>query len=63
MSSEKQDAAYWFERAREAQAAAEQLTTPEARRILLEVAAGYQRMAQFTEERTGRPPLVFVTRK
>jgi len=63
MSSENQDAAYWIERAREAQAAAEQLTTPQAKRIMLEVAAGYQRMAQFTEERTGRPRIVFFTKK
>ena|SRR5436189_6383643 len=33
---------------------AEQLTTPHARRIMLEIAAGYQRLAQYTDERTGR---------
>ena len=33
---------------------AEQLTTPDARRIMLEIAAGYQRLAQYTLERTGR---------
>jgi hypothetical protein len=34
------DEKYWLERAREAYAQAEQLTYPEARRVMLEIAAG-----------------------
>jgi len=48
------DEKYWLERAREAHAQAERMTAPQARRLMLEIAAGYQRLAQFTEERTGR---------
>jgi hypothetical protein len=48
------DETYWLERAREACAQANRMTVPEAKRLMLEIAAGYQRLAQFTEERTGR---------
>jgi len=48
------DEKYWLERAREACAQADLMTHPEARRMMLEIAAGYQRLAQMTEERTGR---------
>jgi hypothetical protein len=44
----------WLERAREARLQADQLTTPDAKRIMLEIAASYQRLAQYAEERTGR---------
>jgi hypothetical protein len=30
------------------------MAAPEAKRLMLEIAAGCQRLAQFTEERTGR---------
>jgi len=48
------DEKYWLERAREACAQADLMTHPEAKRMMLEIAAGYQRLAQMTEERTGR---------
>jgi len=48
------DEEYWLVRAREAYAQAEQLTYPDAKRIMLEIAAGYQRLAHSTQERTGR---------
>jgi hypothetical protein len=53
------DESYWLERARAARAAAEQLITPEAKRIMLEVAAGYQRLAHYVEERTARLKATF----
>jgi hypothetical protein len=48
------DEEYWLKRAREAYAQAGRMTHPEAKRMMLEIAAGYQRLAQSTEERTGR---------
>ncbi len=45
---------YWLERAREAYALADHMMHAEAKRLMLEIAAGYQRLAQLTEERTGR---------
>jgi hypothetical protein len=45
---------YWLERAQEAFTQANRMTQPEAKRMMLEIAAGYQRLAQLTEERTGR---------
>jgi hypothetical protein len=54
MPSKPHDEQYWLERAKEARLQADQLTTPHARRIMLEIAAGYQRLAQSAEERTGR---------
>jgi hypothetical protein len=54
MSSEPHDEHYWLKRAREAQLQADQLTTPGAKRVMQEIAAGYQRLAQSAEERTGR---------
>jgi hypothetical protein len=48
------DETYWRERAREAVALADRMTHPQAKRIMMEIAAGYQRLGQMTEERTGR---------
>jgi hypothetical protein len=48
------DEKYWLERAKEAYTQADRMTLPEAKRMMLEIAAGYQRLAQLTEERTGR---------
>jgi hypothetical protein len=57
MPSKPPDERDWLERAREACLQADQLTTPDAKRIMLEIAAGYQRLAQYKEERTaGRRP-------
>jgi hypothetical protein len=53
-SNKAPDEEYWLERAREALSEAEHLAHPEAKRMMLEIAAGYQRLAQSTEERTGR---------
>jgi hypothetical protein len=54
MPSKPHDETYWLDRARKAHAQAERMANPEARRIMLEIAAGYQRLAQYAEERTGR---------
>jgi hypothetical protein len=54
VASNRGDEEYWLERAREALSQAESLVHPEAKRLMLEIAAGYQRLAQLTEERTGR---------
>jgi hypothetical protein len=53
MQSKPHDQKYWLERAEEAYAQATRLTHPEAKRLMLEIAAGYQRLAHLTEERTG----------
>jgi hypothetical protein len=42
----------WLERAREARDQADNLVHPEARRVMMEIAAVYQRLAQYSEERT-----------
>jgi hypothetical protein len=52
--SKQLDEDYWLERAREAYALADRLVYPEAKRLMREIAAGYQRLAQSTEERAGR---------
>jgi hypothetical protein len=54
MPSKPPDEPDWLERAREVRLQADQLTTPDAKRIMLQIAAGYQRLAQYAEERTGR---------
>jgi transposase len=54
LSTKLPDEVYWLERAREAYAQAGRMAYPEARRHLLEIAAGYQRLAQSMEERTRR---------
>jgi hypothetical protein len=36
----------WRERAEEVRSIADQLTDPEARRVMLEIAAGYERLAR-----------------
>jgi len=48
------DEEYWLERAREAYARSDQMVYPEAKRLMREIAAGYQRLAQTTQERIGR---------
>ena len=56
-SNKPLDEEYWLERAREAYAHAGRMVHPEAKQMMLEIAAGYQRLAQSTEERTGRQKL------
>jgi hypothetical protein len=48
------DETYWYECARDAFALFRRMTRPEAKRLMLEIAAGYQRVAQLIEERTSR---------
>ena len=48
------DEEYWLERAREAYALSDRMVYPEAKRLMREIAASYQRLAHSTEERTGR---------
>ena len=49
------DAEYWLGRAEEVRRHAAIMTDPVARRTMLLVAAGYERLAQHAEERTLRP--------
>ena len=51
------DAKHWRERAEEARATAEQISDPEARRKMHEIAESYARLAQRAEERLAEPPL------
>ena len=54
--SKSPDDEYWLERAREAYALSDRMVYPEAKRVMLEIEAGYQRLAQTAKERTGRKP-------
>ena len=54
MPGKPQNEEYWLDRAKEAFAQTERMTQPEAKRMMLEIAAGYQRFAQLTKERPGR---------
>ena len=44
------DAEYWRKRAREARAQAEKMSTPGAKRQLLEIAASYEKLVKLAEE-------------
>jgi hypothetical protein len=46
------DPKYWRYRAEEARAMAEGLTNPEAKHLMLKVAADYERLAKRAEERS-----------
>ena len=48
------DAQHWLDCAEEARLQAEEMTHPPAKREMLLIAAGYQRLAQHAEERTAR---------
>lgn len=51
------DAEHWWCRAEETRTIAELLTDPEARRIMFDIADGYDRLAERAVERTaGRAP-------
>jgi hypothetical protein len=52
--SKTADAQYWLDRAEEARLHAEEMTHPPAKREMLQIAAGYQRLAQHAEEGTAR---------
>jgi hypothetical protein len=48
------DAEHWLSRAEETRTIAEIMTDPEARRIMFDIAEGYDRLAERVVERTGR---------
>ena len=52
MASKMHDVRYWLARAEDARRQAEEMTHPPAKREMLQVAAGYQRLAKHAEERT-----------
>ena len=54
MASAMHGPEYWLNRAREARAQARDMITPEARREMLLIAAGYQRLAEHAERTAGR---------
>jgi hypothetical protein len=48
------DAEHWWSRAEETRTIADIMTDPEARRIMFDIAEGYDRLADRAVERTGR---------
>jgi hypothetical protein len=54
MPPNSEDAAYWRERAHEARAAADRLRDGDAKRAMLQIAKGYDAMAETTEQRAER---------
>jgi hypothetical protein len=57
MPLNSEDAAYWRERAKEVRAAADRLRNEEAKRAMLEIAKGYDAMAETMERRAERQDL------
>jgi hypothetical protein len=57
MPLNSEDAAYWRERANEVRAAAGRLRDGEAKRAMLEIAKGYDAMAEIMERRAERQDL------
>jgi hypothetical protein len=57
MPPKSDDAAYWRERANEVRAAADRLRDGEAKRAMLEIAKGYDAMAETMERRAERQDL------
>jgi hypothetical protein len=49
--STKDDPKHWRRLAEEARAAADQLTDPEARRLMIEIAQGYEALAAIAEKK------------
>jgi hypothetical protein len=47
------DIEHWWSRAEETRTIAEIMTDPEARRIMFDIAEGYDRLAERAAERTG----------
>ena len=54
MSKDVQGAAHWRELAAQALAAAYELTDPQAKAIMLDISARYERLAQYAEGRASR---------
>ena len=54
MKTPLDDAEHWLSRAEETRTIAEIMTDPEARRIMFDIAEGYDRLAERVVERTGR---------
>ena len=48
------DDQYWLDKAEEARMQAEYMVDPDAKRQILEIAAGYQRLARYAQERASR---------
>jgi hypothetical protein len=57
MPPKSDDAAYWRERANEVRAAADRLRDGEGKRAMLEIAKGYDAMAETMERRAERHDL------
>jgi hypothetical protein len=51
MPSDIHEPKHWRDRAEEARVHAEQMTDPEAKRMMLEIANGYERLAERVAER------------
>jgi hypothetical protein len=47
------DAEHWWSRAEETRTIAEIMTDPDAKRIMFDIAEGYDRLAECAEERAG----------
>jgi hypothetical protein len=50
------DAKHWWSRAEETRTIAEIMTDPEAKRIMFDIAVGYDRLAERAVERAGNCP-------
>jgi hypothetical protein len=53
---EQLDARYWRDRAEESRAMADGMRDPEARRVMLNIAASYDWMAELAEKGPAPPP-------
>ena len=51
LSTTLHDGDYWRNRAEEARAQAEQMSSPKNKRELLDIAAGYERLAELAEDK------------
>jgi hypothetical protein len=50
------DPQHWLERAASTRAVAEQITDPESKRLMLEIADQYEKLAQRAQVRASTPP-------
>jgi hypothetical protein len=56
MAADEYDVTRWRARAAEARTLADQLTHPEAKRLMLEIAEKYERLASAAESQRGKTP-------